>query len=108
VRLVQEQGKRGPFNTPTEGYKRQLRAIINHDTTDERLGYITAPTLAIAGEKDLVTPNSGMLKIAQAIPGSQLYTFPNTGHAPHVEHVAEFNQLLQAHLTAHATTQYSS
>ncbi len=108
VRLLQEQGKRGPFNTPTEGYKRQLRAIINHDTTAARLGYISAPTMAIAGEKDLVTPNSGMLKIAQAIPGSQLYTFPNTGHAPHVEHVAEFNQLLRAHLTAHATTQYSS
>jgi len=101
VRLLREQGGRGPFNTPTEGYKRQLRAIMSHDTTPERLGFISAPTLAIAGEKDLVTPNSGMLKIAQIIPGCQLYTFPDTGHAPHVEHTAEFNQLLLAHLTAH-------
>jgi pimeloyl-ACP methyl ester carboxylesterase len=99
VRLIQEQG-RGPFMPPTDGYKRQLRAIMMQDTRADRLAGIKVPTLALAGEDDMVTPVSGMQKIAQSIPAALLFTFPKTGHAPHAEYPADFNRMLQTHLAA--------
>ncbi|NWJ44739.1 MAG: alpha/beta fold hydrolase [Chloroflexi bacterium] len=98
IGFLRNQGR--PLNAPTDGYKRQLRAVMLQDTKTERLATIKAATLALAGESDLVTPLSGMQKIAQAIPSALFYSFPNTGHAPHVEYTYDFNRLLLAHLEA--------
>ncbi len=64
----------------------QWDADLAHDTLD-RLGGITAPTLVIVGEQDLLTPTWQSKKVADAIPGAryELVTGPGASHALHLE-----------------------
>ncbi len=64
----------------------QWDADMAHDTLD-RLGGITAPTLVIAGEQDLLTPPWHGRQVAETIPGAQLHMFtgPGSSHALGVE-----------------------
>jgi pimeloyl-ACP methyl ester carboxylesterase len=59
----------------------QWDADLAHDTRD-RLGAITAPTLILAGEQDLLTPAWEGRAVAEAIPGAEfkLLTGPGSSH----------------------------
>jgi len=83
----------------------QWDADLAHDTLD-RLGGITAPTLVIAGEQDLLTPPWHGRQVAEAIPGAQhhLFTGPGSSHALGVERAEEFLSLVQTFLTEHPLT----
>ena len=59
----------------------QWDADMGHDTPD-RLPGITAPTLVIAGEQDLLTPPWHGRQVAAAIPGATLTIMPGLGHFP--------------------------
>ncbi|SDL97623.1 Pimeloyl-ACP methyl ester carboxylesterase [Geodermatophilus siccatus] len=74
----------------------QWDADLLHDTLD-RLGGITAPTLVIAGEQDLLTPPWHGRQVAESIPGAQLHLFtgPGSSHALGVERAEEFLPLVQ-------------
>lgn len=80
----------------------QWDADLAHDTLD-RLGGITAPTLVIAGEQDLLTPPWHGRQVADAIPGARhhLFTGPGSSHALGVERAAEFGPLVSAFLGEH-------
>ncbi|WP_374574469.1 alpha/beta fold hydrolase [Phenylobacterium sp.] len=53
--------------------------------TEAVLSKITAPTLVLHGEQDvIIEPESGR-KFAAAIPGAKLITYPNAGHLPQYE-----------------------
>ncbi len=69
----------------------QWDADIAVDTQD-RLGGITAPTLVVAGEQDLLTPPWQGERVAEAIPGARLemFTGPGSSHALNVERAEEF------------------
>jgi pimeloyl-ACP methyl ester carboxylesterase len=69
----------------------QWEADLAHDTTG-RLGSITAPTLVIAGEQDLLTPSWQGRKVADAIPGAEFHLIsgPGSSHAAHMERPDEF------------------
>ncbi len=73
----------------------QWDADLAHDTLD-RLGSITAPTLVVAGEQDLLTPPWHGRQVAEAIPGARLemFTGPGSSHALGVERAAEFVPLV--------------
>jgi pimeloyl-ACP methyl ester carboxylesterase len=64
----------------------QWDADLVHDTVD-RLGGITAPTLVIVGEQDLLTPPWVAKAVADAIPGAryEFVTGPGSSHAMHLE-----------------------
>jgi pimeloyl-ACP methyl ester carboxylesterase len=64
----------------------QWDADLAHDTLD-RLGDITAPTLVIVGEQDLLTPLWQSKAVADAIPGArlELLTGPGSSHGLHIE-----------------------
>ena len=64
----------------------QWDADLAHDTLD-RLGGITAPTLVIVGEQDLLTPPWQSRAVAEAIPGArfELVTGPGSSHGMHIE-----------------------
>lgn len=81
----------------------QWDADLAHDTLD-RLGDITAPTLVIAGEQDLLTPPWHGRQVADAIPGARhhLFTGPGSSHALGVERAAEFVPMVAAFLGEHA------
>ena len=64
----------------------QWDADLAHDTLD-RLGGITAPTLVIVGEQDLLTPPWQAKAVADAIPQArfELVTGPGASHGLHIE-----------------------
>ena len=68
----------------------QWDADLAHDTLD-RLGDISAPTLVLAGEQDLLTPVWQGQQVAERIPGAryELFTGPGSSHALGVERAEE-------------------
>jgi pimeloyl-ACP methyl ester carboxylesterase len=80
----------------------QWDADLAHDSLD-RLPQITAPTLVIAGEQDLLTPPWHGRQVAEAIPGAhlELFTGPGSSHALGVERAEEFVPLVQGFLAEH-------
>ncbi len=80
----------------------QWDADLGHDTLD-RLGSITAPTLVIAGEQDLLTPPWHGKQVADTIPGArhEFFTGPGSSHALGVERAEEFLPLVAGFLAEH-------
>jgi pimeloyl-ACP methyl ester carboxylesterase len=50
------------------------------------LGRISAPTLLLWGEQDAYFSLAEQERLAAAIHGARLVTYPETGHSPHWEH----------------------
>ena len=73
-------------------YKRQY---LQFDALD-RLAGITAPTLVIVGEQDLLTPPWVAREVADAIPGArfELITGDGSSHVMPLERPDDFNQLV--------------
>jgi 3-oxoadipate enol-lactonase len=64
---------------PSLGYLQQLLAILPWQSYD-RLPRITAPTLVIHGETDLLVPPANGRILAERIPGARLAMLPQAGH----------------------------
>lgn len=86
----------------------QWDADLAHDTLD-RLGDITAPTLVLVGEQDLLTPPWQAKTVADAIPGArfELLTGPGSSHGMHIERPEELVRIVSAFLTEHTLLQSS-
>ncbi|MEO6956605.1 MAG: alpha/beta fold hydrolase [Antricoccus sp.] len=79
----------------------QWDADLAHDTLD-RLGEITAPTLVVVGEQDLLTPSWQAKKVADAIPGArfELVTGPGSSHGMHMERLDDLLRVTREFLDA--------
>ncbi|MEJ6555057.1 alpha/beta hydrolase [Microbacterium esteraromaticum] len=76
------------------GAARQIQAIQLSGDRTHQLRRITAPTLVINGDRDLLVSPSGGVAIAQAIPSSEHIVIPGMGHhmtealvAPIIDHI---------------------
>ena len=69
----------------------QVMATQTHDTT-ERLDRISAPTLVLTGDNDLLIPSSNSDRLAAEIPGATLKKIPGGSHAFNFETPEVFNQ----------------
>lgn len=80
----------------------QWDADLAHDTLD-RLGEITAPTLVVAMEQDLLTPPWQAKKVADAIPGAryELVTGPGSSHGLHIERPDDLHKIVTGFLGEH-------
>jgi len=58
----------------------------------DRLAFVTAPTLVVAGVEDPARARAE--EVAAAIPGARLVLVPGAGHAPHLERPERFHALL--------------
>lgn len=78
-----------------EAYERQARAYLQFDSLD-RLGGITAPTLVIVGEQDLLTPPWIAREVADAIPDARFEIIRGEGssHVVPIERPDDFNRLV--------------
>jgi 3-oxoadipate enol-lactonase len=94
--VVEDTGRRF-LSTPAQGYIACCDAIRNLDYTAQ-LPRIAAPTLVIAGGKDVGTPVSMSAAIAGAIPGARLAVIPGAAHLSAVEDPAAFNPLVAGFL----------
>ena len=82
-----------PHPQPPEAFQRQLAVWMAHDTMD-RLSEITAPTLVVAGESDIVCPSRLGRVVAEQIPDAELFVLAGEAHQPFQERPAEFNALV--------------
>jgi len=57
----------------------------------EQLRQVLCPTLVMGGDHDVILPQHTLL-IAQSIPKSYCYIFPNSGHSTLIRYKNEFNQ----------------
>ena len=73
-----------------EAYLAQLNVIQTHDTTGRMKG-ITAPTLVLCGEDDILIPVRLSRRLLEEIPGSG-FASSTGGHACMWEHPAAFNR----------------
>lgn len=83
----------GFLATNPAGYIACCDAIRDLDFSGD-LHRIKAPTLVIAGEKDVGTPVAMSKAIADAIPGAKLAVIPGAAHLSAVEDPETFNRLV--------------
>ncbi len=76
---------------------RMVSLMADHDLTAE-LRQIAAPTLIVAGEKDLFTPLHRSRAMHELIPGSELFIVAEGSHAAIVEHPEAINLRLDRFL----------
>jgi pimeloyl-ACP methyl ester carboxylesterase len=84
-----------PHPQSPEALHAQLDAWGHHVTLD-RLDQVTAPTLVIAGGRDLVCPPHLGKAVADAIAGAQFEVWPEAAHQPFQEEPDRFNARLEA------------
>lgn len=84
-----------PNPVEPDAYDRQANAYLHFDAVD-RLGGISAPTLVIVGEQDLLTPPWVGREVASGIPGARFEIVDGDGssHVLPLERPDEFNQLV--------------
>lgn len=75
-------------------FKRLVKSILEHDLA-ARLHEITAPTLVLAPEEDLVMMPWEQKVIAEGIPGAHLITLHKTGHVMFLERPSLFIPLIK-------------
>ena len=93
VDQIVEEALAFPHQQSIEGFQAQVDACLAHDTTD-RLAQITAPTLVVAGEFDILLPPRLGQAVAAAIPNGRFEVWPGEAHQPFQEVPEEFNARL--------------
>ncbi|MFA1544129.1 3-oxoadipate enol-lactonase [Actinomadura monticuli] len=84
--------------TDPEGYAACCDALAGFDAT-ARLGGISAPTLVIAGERDVPTPPRGHAdRLAAGIPDARLAVVEGAGHLANAERPDAVTREITAHL----------
>jgi pimeloyl-ACP methyl ester carboxylesterase len=79
----------------TEDLQRFIDAFVDHDGT-ERLPQIAAPTLVLAGGRDIQMPPSVCHAVAELIPGAQFEVMEEEAHQPFQEVPDEWNARVDA------------
>ncbi len=80
----------GPYPQPAHGLIRQVGACLEHNAKD-RIGSITAPTLVLAGNEDILVPVRMSEELAAGIPGAELVVLEGAGHGVYYEAADKFN-----------------
>lgn len=78
---------------------RQMGAAVEHNMLEE-VKLITAPTLVICGDQDLIAPVENSRYLADRIPDSTLAVLPGGYHAFWIERASEACTLIKDFLTA--------
>jgi 3-oxoadipate enol-lactonase len=80
---------------PRHSFVSQIDAIMNtrEDLVDQ-LSTITAPTMVIVGNQDILTPRGDSEEIAERIPNSELVVISGAAHGLMMEHSPTFNKIL--------------
>jgi 3-oxoadipate enol-lactonase len=76
-----------------DAFLKLLKSFLKLDITD-KLHQITAPTLVVVGDLDLVKPRKYAEIIAGRIPNAEYAVIPHAGHAAMWEKAGVFNSLL--------------
>ena len=73
----------------------QVKAILDvDDAISEQLTQVTAPTLVMVGNQDILTPRGDSEEIADRLPNAELVVISGAAHGFMVEHASTFNRVL--------------
>ena len=80
---------------PRHSFVSQIHAILDtrEDLVDQ-LSTITAPTMVIVGNQDILTPRGDSEEIAERITNSELVVISGAAHGLMMEHSSTFNKIL--------------
>ena len=84
-----------PHKPSPEAIQRTIDAFVAHETAD-RLQDIVAPTLVLAGARDICTPPRFGRVVAEGIPGARFEVLTEEAHQPFQEIPDEFNARVDA------------
>ena len=84
-----------PHKQSTEDVQAFLGALVAHDTTD-RLPEIAAPTLVLAGGRDMIGRPELCRAVAELIPGARFDVLEDEAHQPFQEVPDEWNARVDA------------
>jgi pimeloyl-ACP methyl ester carboxylesterase len=84
-----------PHKPSTEAIQRAIDAFVVHETAD-RLQYIDAPTLVLAGGQDICTPQRLGRVVADGIPHARFEVLTEEAHQPFQEVPDQFNARVDA------------
>jgi pimeloyl-ACP methyl ester carboxylesterase len=84
-----------PHKQSTEDLQRFLDAFLDHDTTD-RLPEIAAPTLVLAGGRDMTSRPELDRAVAELVPGARFEIMEEEAHQPFQEVPDEWNTRVDA------------
>jgi 3-oxoadipate enol-lactonase len=96
-RLAPAIGWMGPLalSRPAHAFAGQVAAILSiDDGLADRLSAITAPTLVIVGNQDILTPRGDSEEIAEMIPTAELVVISGAAHGFMIEHATTFNRIM--------------
>lgn len=79
-------------------------ALSEADFWPSRHARVTMPALYIWGEDDPIYNQTALDRLRALSDQSELVTFPETGHWPHVRHSEKVNALIAAHIEAASQT----
>ena len=91
-------------NIPRMAVGRQLRCLGNRDVACEADYRITAPTLVVAGDQDMLIPACYARRMAREIPGSEFVLLRDCGHNPLLERPEFMVERITEFLTRTTTT----
>jgi 3-oxoadipate enol-lactonase len=77
--------ERGEQSVDRRAVMQQLRALVASDPDPHAHERITSPTLVIAGEDDVIVPQSYQRQMAEQIPEAQFVRLDGVGHNPLAE-----------------------
>jgi pimeloyl-ACP methyl ester carboxylesterase len=95
VDQIVEEALAFPHQQSVEAFQAQVDVCLTHDTAD-RLSQITAPTLVVAGELDMILPPRFGRFVADEIPNARFDVMPGEAHQPFQEVPDEFNARVDA------------
>ena len=89
------------LGAPVHGFVAQVQAILALDdgSMPDQLGSITAPTLVVVGNQDILTPRADSEEIAERIPGAELAVIAGAAHGLMVEHGSTFNRVVTSFIS---------
>ena len=84
------------LGAPVHGFVAQVQAILalDDESMPDQLATITAPTLVVVGNQDILTPRADSEEIAERIPGAELAVIAGAAHGLMVEHGSTFNRVV--------------
>ncbi|MFI1917909.1 alpha/beta fold hydrolase [Nocardia sp. NPDC020380] len=98
---------------PAPGVGRQLAGILKSGDRTKELAAVTAPTLVVHGDRDMMVHPTGGAATARAIAGARLHTVPGMGHDLPAGAWPALVDLIDGHIgsttgQSHTTTQSST
>ena len=96
-RLLPAFGWLGPLamGRTSHAFVAQVKAILDvDDSIADQLSLVTAPTLVLVGNQDILTPRGDSEEIAERMPNSELVVISGAAHGFMVEHASTFNRVL--------------